>query len=82
MTSCAYFAHEALRGIIYLLIHVGLPSLLVSTNRAMREPLHCGTGDRAGSTFLCVWAIHENKHCQQGSRQTANKKYPIGVIVR
>lgn len=51
-------------------IGVGLSALLVSTNRAMREPLHCGTSDRAGSTFLCVWAIHENKHCQQGSRLT------------
>ena len=61
---------------------MGLSALLVSTNRAMREPLHCGTGDRAGSTFLCVWAIHENKHCQQGSRLTAKNGLAemIGLI--
>ena len=29
-------------------------ALLVSTIWAMREPLHCGTSDRAGSTFLCI----------------------------
>ena len=35
-------------------IGVGLSTLLVSTNRAMREPLHCGTSNRTGSTF-CVY---------------------------
>ena len=35
-------------------IGVGLSALLVSADRAMREPSDCGTGDRAGSTFFCV----------------------------
>lgn len=35
----------------------GFCSLLVSTDRAMREPSDCGTGDRAGSTFLFVYDI-------------------------
>ena len=30
----------------------GLSALLVSTGRAMRRPLHCGTSDRTGSTFF------------------------------
>ena len=34
---------------------VGLSTLLVSTGRAMRRPLHCGTSDSTGSTsFLCT----------------------------
>jgi len=33
---------------------VGLSALLVSTNRAMRRPLHCGTGNRTGSTFFML----------------------------
>lgn len=39
---------------LYIHIGVGLSTLLVSTNRAMLEPLECGTGDRTGSTF-CVY---------------------------
>ena len=31
---------------------MGLSALLVSTNRAMREPLDRGTSDRTGSTFF------------------------------
>ena len=34
---------------------VGLSALLVSTDWAMREPLHCGTGDRTGSTFFMFY---------------------------
>ena len=33
---------------------VGLSTLFVSTNRAMRRPLHCGTGNRTGSTFFML----------------------------
>ena len=36
----------------------GLSALLVSTGRAMRRPLHCGTSDRTGSTFLCIYTNH------------------------
>ena len=58
-TSCAYFAHEALRGIIYLRIHVGLSTLLVSTNRAMRRPSECGTSGRlAPRSLLYVYSKH------------------------
>lgn len=35
-------------------IGVGLSTLLVSTDRAMREPLECGTGDRTAPRFLCM----------------------------
>ena len=41
-------------GIMYILISVGLSTLLVSTIWAMRRPLHSGTSDRTGSTFLYV----------------------------
>lgn len=44
----------SIKGRLYIHIGVGLSTLLVSTNRAMREPLECGTGDRTGSTF-CVY---------------------------
>lgn len=40
------------KGEIYNDIGVGLSTLLVSTDRAMREPLECGTGNRTGSTFF------------------------------
>ena len=40
---------------LYTDIGVGLSTLLVSTNRAMREPLECGTSDRTGSTFFYVY---------------------------
>lgn len=41
--------------IVYIHIGVGLSALLVSTDRAMREPLECGTGSRYGShAFLFV----------------------------
>ena len=36
----------------FIYIRVGLSALLVSTNRAMREPIHSGTSDRTGSTFF------------------------------
>lgn len=39
---------------LYIHIGVGLSTLLVSTNRAMRRPSNSGTGDRTGSTF-CVY---------------------------
>ena len=35
-------------------IGVGLSALLVSTDRAMREPLHGGTSDRLGPTLWCL----------------------------
>ena len=39
----------------YTYTDVGLSTLLVSTGRAMRRPLHCGTSDSTGSTFfLCT----------------------------
>ena len=34
-----------------IIISVGLSALLVSTNRAMREPFYRGTSDSTGSTF-------------------------------
>ena len=37
---------------LYTYTGVGLSALLVSTGRAMRRPLHCGTSDRTGSTFF------------------------------
>ena len=40
--------------------NVGLSALLVSTGRAMRRPLHCGTSDRTGSTFLILVYISKN----------------------
>ena len=33
---------------------VGLSALLASTDRAMRRPLECGTGNRTGSTFFML----------------------------
>ena len=42
---------------LYIYTGVGLSALLVSTGRAMRRPLHCGTSDRTGSTLLiCVYS--------------------------
>jgi hypothetical protein len=35
-----------------IIISVGLSALLVSTNRAMREPFYRGTSDSTGSTFF------------------------------
>ena len=40
---------------LYTYTGVGLSALLVSTGRAMRRPLHCGTSDRTGSTFSCIY---------------------------
>ena len=40
------------QGGLYIDIGVGLSTLLVSTIRAMREPLLRGTSDRTGSTFF------------------------------
>ncbi len=40
--------------------YVGLSALLVSTFRAMREPLLSGTSKQAGSTFLYVYANEPN----------------------
>ena len=42
----------ARRRSLYIYINVGLSTLLVSINWAMREPLHCGTSNRFGSTFF------------------------------
>ena len=36
----------------YICIYVGLSALLVSADRAMREPLHSGTSDRLAPRFL------------------------------
>ena len=36
-----------------IFISVGLSALLVSTNRAMREPFYRGTSDSTGSTSFC-----------------------------
>lgn len=44
----------SVKGRLYIHIGVGLSTLLVSTNRAMRRPSNSGTGDRTGSTF-CVY---------------------------
>lgn len=38
-------------GIFYIYIGVGPSALLVSTNRAVREPLGRGASDRIGSTL-------------------------------
>ena len=44
------------KGVIYTCIGVGLSTLLVSTNRAMREPLNRGTGNkgRLHVFFVCI----------------------------
>lgn len=42
------------KGLLYTYTGVGLSALLVSTYRAMRRPLDCGTGDRLAPRFL--WA--------------------------
>ena len=42
----------------------GLSALLVSTGRAMRRPLHCGTSDRTGSTF-CMYRGENIKMTEQ-----------------
>ena len=56
IVSCRFITMGTVSGRLYDHIGVGLSTLLVSTNRAMREPLNRGTGDRTGSTFLCIWA--------------------------
>ena len=56
--SCA-FCESAEKENYIISIGVGLSTLLVSTNRAMREPLHCGTSNRTGSTF-CVYMWRKN----------------------
>ena len=38
----------------YILISVGLSTLLVSTNRAMRRPFYRGTSNRIGSTSFLL----------------------------
>ena len=49
------------KGELYNTIGVGLSALLVSTNRAMREPLECGTSDRTGSTFfMYIYVLMKN----------------------
>lgn len=49
----------------------GALALLVSTNRAMRRPLHRGTSDRTGSTFFCAYG--ETKNINSSSGVTTNK---------
>ena len=43
---------------LYIYTGVGLSALSVSTGRAMRRPLHCGTSDRTGSTLSCIYTNH------------------------
>ena len=43
---------DMLLSVFYILIGVGLSALLVSTNRAMREPFYRGTSIRTGSTLF------------------------------
>ena len=40
---------------LYIYTGVGLSALLVSTGRAMRRPLHCGTSDRIDSTLFRMY---------------------------
>ena len=54
-----YFAFVGREDRLYTYTGVGLSALLVSTGRAMRRPLHCGTSDRTGSTFLFVYLYTE-----------------------
>ena len=58
---------------LYTDIGVGLSTLLVSTNRAMREPLECGTSDRTGSTFFMYIYICTNEKNRLGANGL--KKY-------
>ena len=56
---CTLYSHWCIyKGngcIVYIHIGVGLSALLVSTDRAMREPLERGTGSKYGShAFLFV----------------------------
>ena len=52
------FAVRCHECILYSYTRVGLSALLVSTTWAMPEPLHCGTSDRTGSTFSCIYTNH------------------------
>ena len=44
-------------GGLYIYISVGFSALLVSTDRAMREPLHSGTGKRLAPRLLCIYPM-------------------------
>ena len=52
-------------------IYVGLSALLVSTFRAMREPLLSGTSKQAGFTFLL---------CMQSVEKHSCKPYRLSLI--
>ena len=73
---CIIYSHQWLRttlafvvkGVfLYTYTSVGLSTLLVSTGRAMRRPLHCGTSDRTGSTFF-VYTQKDYKHSHTDAR--------------
>ena len=52
------------KGVIYTCIGVGLSALLVSTNRAMRRPLHRGTSNKVRlHVFLYVIYLNTNILC-------------------
>ena len=52
-------------------ISVGLSTLLVSTNGAMRRPLHRGTGDSLAPRFCVYMGMVNSFSGLQGSRQAA-----------
>ena len=52
-------------GVFYILIGVGLSALLVSTNRAMREPFYRGTSIRLAPRFFCIYTIVRKSVCAQ-----------------
>ena len=64
--SWVYYIHPSLAfvmmsmQVIYIYTYVGLSALLVSTDRAMREPTNCGTSDRTGSTFFMHWCTESS----------------------
>ena len=63
-------------GLLY--IYVGLSALLVSTNRAMREPIHSGTSDKDWlHVFLCILVngINNNQISTLGAREEENVKW-------
>ena len=54
------------KDVLYTYIGVGLSTLLVSTNRAMRRPLHRGTGNKGRlHVFLYLYFVND---CISGKR--------------
>lgn len=43
---------------VYIFVQRGALALLVSTIRAMREPLHCGASDQHQLHVLFVYSLH------------------------